>query len=123
MPNPRNLMVPDLRSKVPKGHLGGCGSYGKHAEQMVAGSFKGVRHEPGLPFLCLASAFARFLFQIPISPPRVNSSKGSLLDHQGKLIKKSTMCLHLFGPCKKLLKWHEKGSGGFFPTKPDLANV
>ena len=64
------------------------------------------------------------LMYIPISPPRVDSSKGSPLDQQGKWGNVYVLFLHVPGPLQNNLKWIEKGQDlFFFSTNPDLANI
>ena len=43
--------------------------------------------------------------------------------HTKEDIAKISKILHVFGPWKKSLTWHEMGPEVFFPTKPDLADI
>ena len=66
--------------------------------------------------------------QLPISPPRVDSSKGPhQVNRAGWPTKESRQGSTIFcvfsAHGKDDLRWPQMGPGGFFPTNPNLADI
>ena len=84
------------------GAVVGCASLGLHMEALW---------QIGLAIFCAAmTLMPATLGALPISPPRVDSSKDCLLDHQGKLREIRNVCIFV-GPRRKCQKCPQKGSG------------